>query len=148
MSNDSGYSEQEDVQNMIDRAVERDGPTYVRENINRLLGGINVVMSVDKDKLEIPTALDVALARWDPSTGIDPAVTRAQTRRAAEYLAATGDQLGQTELVDALADGSTLNTATWWGRAVDPGLRYLADAQLVEYHAVSDTYRWVGEEGR
>ncbi|MFC7188167.1 hypothetical protein ACFQMK_15055 [Halorubrum yunnanense] len=105
-------------------------------------------MSVDKDKLEIPTALDVALARWDPSTGIDPAVTRAQTRRAAEYLAATGDQLGQTELVDALADGSTLNTATWWGRAVDPGLRYLADAQLVEYHAVSDTYRWVGEEGR
>ena len=147
MSNDSGYSEQEDVQNMIDRAVERDGPTYVRENIDRLLGGINVVMSVDKDKLEIPTALDAALARWDPSTGIDPAVTRAQTRRAAEYLAATGDQLGRTELVNALADGSTLDTATWWGRAVDPGLRYLADAQLVEYHAVSDTYRWVGEEG-
>ena len=147
MSNDSGYSEQEDVQNMIDRAVERDGPTYVRENIDRLLGGINVVMSVDKDELEIPTALDAALARWDPSTGIDPAVTRAQTRRAAEYLAATGDQLGRTELVDALADGSTLDTATWWGRAVDPGLRYLADAQLVEYHALSDTYRWVGEKG-
>ena len=147
MSNDSGYSEQEDVQNMIDRAVERDGPTYVRENIDRLLGGINVVMSVDKDELEIPTALDAALARWDPSTGIDPAVTRAQTRRAAEYLAATGDQLRRTELVDVLADGSTLDTATWWGRAVDPGLRYLADAQLVEYHALSDTYRWVGEKG-
>jgi hypothetical protein len=147
MSNDSGYSEQEDVQNMIDRAVERDGPAYVRENIDRLLGGINVVMSVDKDKLEIPTALDAALARWDPSTGIDAAVTRAQTRRAAEYLAATGDQLGRTELVDALADGSTFDTATWWGRAVDPGLRYLADAQLVKYHTVSDTHRWVGEEG-
>jgi hypothetical protein len=104
-------------------------------------------MSVDKDELEIPTALDAALARWDPSTGIDPAMTRAQTRRAAEYLAATGDRLGRTDLADALADGSTLDTATWWGRAVDPGLRYLADAQLVEYHAVSDTYRWVGEEG-
>lgn len=145
MSNDGGYSEQEDIQSMIDRAVERDGPTYVRENIDRLLGGINVVMSVDKDKLEIPTALDAALARWDPSTGIDPAVTRAQTRRAAEHLAATGDPLGRADLVEALADGSTLDAATWWGRAVDPGLRRLADADLVEYHAVDDTYRWVGE---
>ncbi|MFD1572493.1 hypothetical protein [Halorubrum laminariae] len=145
MSNDSGYSEQEDVQNMIDRAVERDGPTYVRENIDRLLGGINVVMSVDKDELEIPTALDAALARWDPSTGIDPAMTRAQTRRAAEYLAATGDRLGRTGLVDALADGSTLDTATWWGRAVDPGLRYLTEEGLVAYRPVDDTYRWVGD---
>ena len=147
MSDNGGYSEQEDVQSMIDRAVKRDGPTYVRENIGQLLAGVNVVMSVDKDELEIPTALDAALARWDPSTGIDPAVTRAQTRRAAECLAATGDQLRRTELVDVLADGSTLDTATWWGRAVDPGLRYLADADLVEYHALSDTYRWVGEEG-
>lgn len=145
MSNDVGYSEQEDIQSMIDRAVERDGPTYVRENIDRLLGGINVVMSVDKDELEIPTALDAALARWDPSTGIDPAVTRAQTRRAAEHLAATGDPLGRTDLVDALADGSTLDTATWWGRVVDPGLRRLAEEGLVEYRAVDDTYRWVGE---
>jgi hypothetical protein len=91
------------------------------------------------------TALDDALARWDPATGIDPAVTRAQTRRAAEYLAATGDRLGRTDLADALADGSTLDTATWWGRAVDPGLRRLADADLVAYRAVGDTYRWVGE---
>jgi hypothetical protein len=92
-----------------------------------------------------PAALDAALARWDPSTGIDPAVTRAQTRRAAEYLATTGDRLRRTDLVDALADGSTLDTASWWGRAVDPGLRRLADADLVEYRAVDDTYRWVGE---
>jgi hypothetical protein len=91
------------------------------------------------------TLLDDALARWDPATGIDPAVTRAQTRRAAEYLAATGDRLGRTDLADALADGSTLDTATWWGRAVDPGLRRLADADLIVYRAVGDTYRWVGE---
>ena len=145
MSDNGAYSEQEDIQSMIDRAVERDGPTYVRENIGQLLAGVNVVMSVDKDELEIPTALDAALDRWDPSTGIDPAVTRAQTRRAAEHLAATGDRLGRTDLVDALADGSTLDTASWWGRAVDPGLRRLADADLVEYRAVDDTYRWTGE---
>ena len=45
----------------------------------------------------------------------------------------------------ALADGTTLDTASWWGRAVDPGLRRLADADLVEYRAVDDTYRWVGD---
>jgi hypothetical protein len=91
------------------------------------------------------TALDDALARWDPATGIDAAVTRAQTRRAAALLAATGERLGRTDLADRLADGSTLDAASWWGRAVDPGLRRLADADLVEYHAVDDTYRWVGE---
>ena len=91
------------------------------------------------------TPLDDALARWDPSTGSDATVTRAPTRRAAEHLATTGDRLGRTDLVDALADGSTLDTASWWGRAVDPGLRRLADADLVEYRAVDDTYRWVGE---
>lgn len=92
-----------------------------------------------------PTALDDALARWDPSTGIDAEVTRAQTRRAAEYLATTGERLGRTDLIDRLADGSTLDTATWWGRAVDPGLRRLADADLVDYRTVDDTYRWTGE---
>ena len=89
--------------------------------------------------------LDAALSRWDPSTGIDAEVTRAQTRRAAEYLATTGDRLRRTDLVDALADGSTLDTATWWGRAVDPGLRRLAEEGIVEYRDADHTYRWVGE---
>ena len=92
-----------------------------------------------------PAALDDALARLDPSTGIRAEVTRAQTRRAAEYLATTGDRLRRTDLVDALADGSTLDTATWWGRAVDPGLRRLAEEGIVEYRAVDDTYRWIAE---
>jgi hypothetical protein len=87
-------------------------------------------------------ALDDALARWDPATGLDPEVTRAQTRRAAEYLAATGDRLGRLDLIAALADGSTLNRANWWGRAVDPGLRRLAEKGIVEYHPLDHTYRW------
>jgi hypothetical protein len=91
------------------------------------------------------TALADALARWTPSTGIGPAVARAQTRRAATLLATTGERLGRTDLVDTLADGSTLDTPTWWGRAVDPGLRRLVDADLVAYRAADDTYRWTGE---
>ena len=91
--------------------------------------------------------LGTALARWEPPTGVDPEVTRAQTRRAAEHLAATGHPLGRTDLVDALADGATLDTATWWGRAVNPGLRYLAEEGIVEYRAADDTYRWTAEGG-
>ena len=78
-----------------------------------MFGGVNVVMNVDGEALEIPTALDAALAWWKPLTGLDPAVTRAQTRRAAEYLATTGERLWRTKLIDALADRSTLNAATW-----------------------------------
>jgi hypothetical protein len=91
------------------------------------------------------TDLDDTLARWTPSTGIAPAVARAQTRRAATLLATTGERLGRDDLTDRLADGTTLDTASWWGRAVDPGLRRLAEEGLVEYRAVDDTYRWVGE---
>ena len=91
------------------------------------------------------TILDTLLARWEPSTGIDAEVARAQTRRAAEHLATTGDRLRRADLVDALADGSTLDTASWWGRAVDPGLRRLAEEGIVEYRAVDDTYRWIAE---
>jgi len=87
-------------------------------------------------------ALDTALLRWDPATGIDPTVTRAQTRRAAEYLATTGDWVGRTGLIDALADGSTLDVATWWGRAVDPGL----EAQVRIARALLDDLDDAGED--
>jgi hypothetical protein len=99
--------------------------------------------ATDSDSSTPPaTALDDALGGCDPSTGIDAEVSRAQTRRAAEYLAATGDRLGRLDLIAALADGSTLNRANWWGRAVDPGLRRLAEKGIVEYHPLDHTYRW------
>lgn len=51
------YDPVADVQSMIDRAVERDGAEYVRENIDSLLAGLHVVMDVpDKDELDIPDA--------------------------------------------------------------------------------------------
>ena len=89
-----------------------------------------------------PTTLDDALAGWDPSTGIDAEVTRAQTRRAAEYLATTGDPLGRTDLVDALADGSTLDARTWWDHAAGPGIDRLAAVGIVD--AGPDGFRWIG----
>lgn len=58
MTDDNGeYDVREDVQNMIDRAVERDGEQYVAENIDQLLAGLGVVMNVPpKEELEIPDA--------------------------------------------------------------------------------------------
>jgi len=55
MTNNDGYSEHEDIQSMIDRAVDRDGPEYVAENIDQLLAGLDVVMNVPrKEELDIP----------------------------------------------------------------------------------------------
>ena len=55
MTDTNEYSEHEDIQSMIDRAVERDGPEYVAENIDQLLAGLGVVMNVPpKEELDIP----------------------------------------------------------------------------------------------
>jgi hypothetical protein len=63
---DDGYSEREDVQRMVDQAVERHGKEYVAENIDQLLAGLNVVMNVDKDELDIPSPADTQ--ETDPDT--------------------------------------------------------------------------------
>jgi len=55
MTDNDEYSEHEDIQSMIDRAVERDGHEYVAENIDQLLAGVGVVMNVPpKEELDIP----------------------------------------------------------------------------------------------
>ena len=55
MTEDEGYSAHEDIQGMIDRAVERDGPKYVAENIDQLLADVGVVMNMPpKEELDIP----------------------------------------------------------------------------------------------
>lgn len=90
--------------------------------------------------------LDDALGSWEADTETNAETARAQTRRAAEYLAATGGRLTRSALVDALAAESSLGERTWWERAVQPGLRYLAEADLVEYRAGHHDYRWVGPD--
>lgn len=89
------------------------------------------------------TALDDALARWDPATDVDPATARAQTRRAATLLATTGDRLGGDALADRLAGATALDARTWWNHAAGPGIDRLADVGIVEEGP--DGFRWVGE---
>jgi len=55
MTDNDEYSEHEDIQSMIDRAVDRDSPDYVAENIDQLLAGLDVIMNVPaKEELDIP----------------------------------------------------------------------------------------------
>ena len=100
--------------------------------------------------------INVVLSRWNPRTGVDPAIARAQTRRAVNWLRAEGERRTRSEFVTALADNSTLTEPIWWGGAVRLGLHQFIEQGLVEcdpdltveYHEYcSETheYWWVGE---
>ena len=85
------------------------------------------------------------LAEWTPpAVGVDECTARAQTRRAVEWLREQDRPRGRRAFVDALADGSTLDAATWWTRAVRPGLDRF-DAVGIVAHYADGRYRWVGD---
>jgi hypothetical protein len=85
------------------------------------------------------------LAEWTPpAVGVDEYTARAQTRRAVEWLREQDGAHGRRAFVDALADGSTLDAATWWTRAVRPGLDRF-DAVGILAHYPDGRYRWVGD---
>lgn len=94
------------------------------------------------------SALDDALAGWEPDTEADAKSARGQTRRTVEYLREHAPERFQAgELKDALAGESAFSPRHWWERVVQPGLKHLADAGLVEYRAGHHDYRWVGGDG-
>jgi hypothetical protein len=98
---------------------------------------------------ELPEGADVvddALAGWEPDTQADAKSARAQTRRAVEYLREHApERFKAGELKEALAGESSFSPRHWWERAVQPGLKHLADRGLVEYRAGYHDYQWVGD---
>jgi len=89
--------------------------------------------------------IDAVLGRWTPETdAVDENTARAQTRRAVDWLRESDAAHGRRAFVDALADGTTLDAATWWTHAVRPGLDRFAALEIVE-HDADGTYRWVGD---
>ena len=87
------------------------------------------------------------LAGWEPDTQADAKSARAQTRRAVEFLREHApERFKAGELKDALAGESSFSPRHWRERAVQPGLKHLADAGLVEY-TKNKGYRWVGDAG-
>jgi DNA-binding MarR family transcriptional regulator len=90
--------------------------------------------------------VDDVLRGWGADTETDAKTARAQTRRAVEFLRDRApERFTKSEFQSALADGSALGKRSWWERAVQPGLRQLVDAGLVEYRAGRHDYRWVGD---
>ena len=88
-----------------------------------------------------------ALIEWEPSTEVRAKTARAQTRRAAQYLREHApERFKKSEFVDALADDCTLGDRNWWERAVQPGLRRLEDAGIVEFRLGHHDYKWVGDD--
>ena len=92
--------------------------------------------------------IDDVLGDWTPpAVGVDEHTARAQTRRAVEWLRESDAAHGRTGFIDELADGSTLDPATWWTRAVRPGLDRF-DAVGVVAKRADGSYRWVGDAAR
>lgn len=86
------------------------------------------------------------LEGWEPDTQTPAETARAQTRRVATYLREQGGRHTKADLIDALADDSTLSDRVWWERAVRPGLQKLDGEGLVEYRPGHHDYRYIGEE--
>lgn len=86
------------------------------------------------------------LEGWEPDTQTPAETARAQTRRVATYLRERGGRHTKSDLVDALADDSTLSDRVWWERAVRPGLQKLDGEGLVEYRPGHHDYQYIGEE--
>lgn len=82
------------------------------------------------------------LENWDPTSEVDDELAKAETERAARYLQQKGGRFSRSELVDAIGDESRLSDRSWWERAVQPGLKQLRDADLVEYRKGYHDYQW------
>jgi len=101
---------------------------------------------IDATDADTGDPIGEALTGWEPDAEADAKPARAQTRRAAEYLREHApERFKRSELQDALAAGSSWERRHWWERAVQPGLRHLADHGLVEFRDGHYDYLWVGD---
>lgn len=96
--------------------------------LRRLLG-----LDDDESAAPAPDDVEQLLSQWAPDTEANTQQARRETMRAYAWLADRDTPAKRSAFVDALADDSELGARSWWERAVQPGLRYLADHDLVEY---------------
>ena len=78
--------------------------------------------------------VDALLADWTPDTDANARRARDQTAQAVAWLRAQDGPRTRCEIVAAVND-SDLSDRGWWERAVQPGLRWLAEQGVVEYRS-------------
>lgn len=119
--------------------VRKDPGDALNDVLRRELG-----LADDSDGEEPAAGVEGVLDGWTPDTEASAAVARRETARAAEWLRETGGRHTRSAFVDALAGDVELSERGWWERHVQPGLRRLAERELVEYRAGHHDYRWSG----
>jgi len=117
-------------------AGEYDADMYIDETV-RLARSLLNESDVD--------ATDAVLGQWTPKTdAVDEHTARTQTRRAVEWLQEGDAAHGRQAFVNALSDGTTLSTESWWTDAVQPGLDRFNAVGIVALSA-DGTYLWMGD---
>lgn len=78
--------------------------------------------------------VDALLANWTPDTDANARRARDQTQQAVAWLREQDGPRTRSEIVAAVND-SGVSDRSWWERAVQPGLRWLAEQGVVEYRS-------------
>ena len=89
---------------------------------------------------DAPDDVEALLAEWTPGTQANDDRARRETVRAYRWLSEQSEPQKRSEIVAACAGDSELGERSWWERAVQPGLRHLAEKDFVEYRSGHHDY--------
>jgi len=81
------------------------------------------------------------LSDWEPDSQASPEFARQETARAVEWLRYQDHRSKKSDFIEALEFDESVDH--WWGRAVQPGLRELAEHGFVEYRSAYNDYKVV-----
>lgn len=87
-------------------------------------------------RYDVPAAFDSdiedLIRNWQPEKQVDTSTARDELRVAVTWLVDFNGKAKRGDFIDGAYDGADLSEDSWWGRAVQPGLRYLAENGVVE----------------
>ena len=92
------------------------------------------------DDLDVRAVAEL-LSDWTPDTQASAEYARTETARALEWLRRQEGRQSKRDFVEAVAFDESVDH--WWGRAVQPGLRQLAEHGVVEYRPGHHDYKMV-----
>ena len=99
-----------------------------------------------KSKQPIGGEINELLEQWEPKSETNADRAREETKRAVSWLRQQNEPKSRREISDACAHESELGERSWWERAVQPGLRYLANNGHVKYRPGYHDYEVVETE--
>jgi len=89
-----------------------------------------VVSSEDSESLN--SDVEELIRNWQPEKQVNTSTARDELRVAVSWLAEFNGEAKRGDFIEGVYNGADLSEDSWWGRAVQPGLRYLADNGIVK----------------